>query len=237
MEAKLKSLLKNPRSILLFKAVLFGVLLAFAKGWAIPAAIFFYAKPVFNTFSFLCSFLLLMVLSLSLINTVSGGWFFVLASGGLAFIFYLILGMKNLVFVRRNRWNYVLHILLFYSTFVLFFLSDKSDLFFLKSLGVFAVAVLLFREFLKTAAENFPNLRGLFSWTLALLVWQAIWAIGLLPIGFLNSANLATLLVFVIGDLAINHFKNALNRQLIYSELSLFAVLALLILATSRWSL
>jgi len=236
MAARLKSLLKNPRSALLLKAFIFGGFLILAKGWALPVAILLYAKPIFNTFAFLTSFLLLMILSVSLINSVQSGWFFVLAATGLASIFYLILGMKNLVFIHRDRWNYVLHILLFYSTFVLFFLTDKSSWFFLKSLGVFAIAILLFREFLKTAVENFPKRRGLIGWALALIVWEALWAINLLPIGFLNSANLAAALVFILSDLTINHFRGTLNQRIVYSELALFAVLVLLILATSRWS-
>jgi len=231
MALKLKSVLENQQLTLLFKALMFGAFLLFTPPLLfIIAALFLYFKPLFNTFSFFSSFIILLILSLSLTNGLLAAILF-------SFVFYIILGVKNLVFINRWRWYHLLHLSLFYSTFLLFFLSDNTSNFFFKSFGLFLISVFLLREFLKFAAADFPKRRLLISWALSLFVVEITWVIGLLPLGFLNSANLALLSVFALGDLTLHHFRGTLGRKVVLSTAALFVLLTLLIFATSQWSI
>ena len=58
----------------------------------------------------------------------------------------------------------------------------------------------------------------------------------LLPIGFINSSALALLFALVLQDLAIYHFSGNLTRQVILRNITLVAILAVIIFASSNWS-
>lgn len=155
-----------------------------------------------------------------------------------SYIFYLLIGIKNYLFVKRSRFYYVSAILLFYSIFIEFFLADKSNWFFLKYGAVIAAAFLLFREWLALiSAFSFPKRELLAAAVAAFLVAQLLWAVALLPIGFISSANLMLLAVFAIADFLLKHFTGGISKEFIIQHLIFFLALAALIFWTSNWTL
>lgn len=247
MATRLKSVLENPRSVLVFKTLLFGSFLLLVKigDFALVPIIFFllvafslFLKPLFQTINYFIPFCLFLILGLIFLNYLPGLYFW----GGilfLCFLFYLLLGTKNLILVNRAGAYLIFSLGLFYLAFLLFFLSDKESGFIFKLLIVFLITVLLFRNIFKFQAGAAVTLRrrSIVSWILALLVFEAIWAISLLPIGFFQSANLALLTVFILQNLTLNYFQGILTRRAILNEATIFILLALLIFITSSWAI
>ncbi|MBI2011122.1 MAG: hypothetical protein HYS89_02770 [Candidatus Colwellbacteria bacterium] len=134
--------------------------------------------------------------------------------------------------------------LLFLTTFILFFVSGKSELFFVKYLLTGLAAFLLSREFfsfnLGESLESFKSMtssgRNLGALAFGFLMLQALWAIAILPLGFLNAASLTLLVSLILEDFFIEHWSGAMNRKIILRNITLFLVLGLVILGASRWS-
>lgn len=237
MDLKLKSVLRSQQSTLLFKALIFlGFLALVYIGnfkfipilFFLVTAVFLYSKPIFNTFYLWASFFILLILALISPPSFLGAAFY-------AFLFYIILGLKNLVFINRLNWHQALHLSLFYALFMIFWGASDGAPFLLKLAGVFAASLFLIREFFKMAAIDFSKRRVVASWVIALLITEAVWAISWLPIGFLNSSALALLMVFVLINLTLHHLKETLNKQVVLSAITLFVLSALLIFVTSKW--
>lgn len=153
-------------------------------------------------------------------------------------IFYLLVGIKDYLFVKRSRLYYLAVMLIFYSIFIEFFWADKSEWFLLKYGLVVLAVFLLFREWLKIISVfSFPKRELLVSGVAALLVGQILWAAALLPIGFVSSANLAFLFVFLLVNLLFKHFTGGLFKEVLIQYLVFFLLLAGLIFWTSSWTL
>lgn len=237
MELKLKSVLQSQQSILLFKALIFlGFLtLVYIGNFSLVPILFFltiaivlYSKPIFNTFYFWASFAILLILALNSPPSFFAAVFY-------AFLFYIILGLKNLVFINRVNWHQALHLSLFYVLFMFFWGLDGATPFLLKLSGIFLTSLFLLREFFKVAAVDFSKRSIAASWVFALLVVEAVWAISWLPIGFLNSAALALLAIFVLINLILHYFKGTLNKKIVLSAITFFILFMLLIFITSKW--
>src|SRR3989344_5321177 len=159
MLKKLKSVLRSHKGSLLvlaLKSVVFASLLYLAThSWFFLlifafAAFYFYFRPLFNSRQLLWSFLILFLISVLLLKNeflTQNSWFLVLVII-LSILFGLILGIKNLIFIKREPFYYILNGLLFLIVFTLFFISEKSELFFFKYLFTGLAAFLLSREFL-----------------------------------------------------------------------------------------
>ncbi len=258
MLKKLKSVLKRALKsrgsllVLALKSVAFALLLYLAiDSWFFLlifalTAFYLYFRPLFNSRQLLWSFLILFLISVLVLKNeflTQNPWFLVLIII-LSILFGLILGIKNLVFIKREPLYYILNGLLFLITFILFFISEKSELFFFKYLFTGLAAFLLSREFLifnlGESLESFklmtPSRRNLTALAFGFLMLQATWTIAVLPLGFLNSASLALLIALILEDFFIEHWSGAMNRKIILRNITLFLVLGLVILGASRWS-
>ena len=153
-------------------------------------------------------------------------------------VFYLLLGIKDYFFVKRARLYFVSTLAIFYSIFNIFFLADKSELFFLKFGLVILAAFILFKEWLAIIPSfHFPEREFIAASVAAFLVAQLLWAVALLPIGFISSANLMLLFVFSAADLLLKHFTGTISKKFIIQHLAFFLVLSALIFWTSNWTL
>lgn len=246
MATELKLVLQSPRSALLLKSLFLLGFLALAKiggfGWLpilffIVAAVILFFLPFFQTFSYLISFGVFLTIGLIFLVKLPESYF---AFGAIIFtaLFYLLLGVKSLVMVDRVRAYLLFYLGIFFLIFSLFFQSaGKFNVFLI--LLVFLVTYLLFREFFKF--QDFPGIgwrqKVIFSWALAFLTSQAVWAIKLLPIGFIQSASLSLVLVFIFGNLAGNYLYGKLDRQTVLKDITFLVLATLLIFITSRWGL
>src|SRR3989344_5338932 len=180
MALKLKSVLRSQQSTLLFKALIFWgfLMLVYIGNFGLVPILFFLVMALNTPPSFI-------------------------VAAFYAFLFYIILGLKNLIFINRANWHQALHLLLFYALFIHFWNIGDEATFLLRLVGIFAASLLLIREFFKVVAVDSPKRRVVASWVLALLITEAVWVISWLPIGFLNSSPLASLIVFTLINLTL----------------------------------
>lgn len=244
MVGKLKSLIRSPRLSLPFKAGVFGLLLYYlyaTGGGFLPTvaffvgAIFFYARPMFNNFQFLRTFVVFLTLSYVAPSLYGEIAFFPLAVA-FAFLFYILLGIKDMLFIRRIWWHEALHTALLYGVFLAFFAADKSNYFIWQYVGLGIAAMLLTSELLSYHAHAVPQkMRWTVSMALAFVLMQAAWVIALLPVGFLSATAAMTAIAFVAAHLSLGRFMGTLERKTIVRYgIFIFCALALVAM-TSRW--
>lgn len=208
--------------------------------WAF--ALYFYFRSFFNIHQYLASFLILLVASLLVANlsSVVGRWSLVVGLF-LALLFFLLLGIKNLIFIRREPLYYLLNSLLFLTVFIYFFSSNNFDQpfwFLIKSLAIFSATFFLFKEFL-TVSVPVPlgsqkmNLMAVGS---AFLSLQFLWVIAFLPFRSLNTASLALLVALILEDFIVHHLSGTINRRIVLRNITMFLILAMIIFGASKWS-
>lgn len=168
---------------------------------------------------------------------ISGFFYWPLAMA-FGFLFFLFLGVKNLVFVSRQPLYYLFNNLLLMAVFIFFFNADKSQWFFIKYILVFLSAHILFKEFLRVSSPRplGTQRNNLIAASFSFLILQFVWAIGLLPFSALNSASLVLLIALILQDFVIHHLGGTISRQVILRNITIFLVLNLIVFAASKWT-
>lgn len=239
------------------KASLFVAALAFAavEGGFFFGAIFFgvafywYFRSSFEWDTFFYSFLILTLYAYlgtsylyyaTEVEGISGAAPVVLASLLFGILFFLLLGIKEFVFLRRQAIFNVLSGALYFFVAGMFFVASKeaASSFILYSLLSSVVFYLLMREstdfFMEDAPKRKKEVLAIGS---TLLVFEFLGIVSMLPIGFLNSAALIVLVVFVLEDLIYHHLKGALDRQIVLNNATILIICLLFIFATSKLTL
>lgn len=249
MVTKLKSVLRIPKqqSLLAVRAAIFAAALwllvdrdfgFFQLVAFILIGIVLYATPVFQTLLLFPSFVALMIvapLSMAVFGPQLGAP--VLLAAFFGFLFYLIIGIKQVVLAHRAKWHHLLHLALVYSLSLLFFAAPGGDWFVGRSLLFMAVLCLLLRELFLVRGATRSVLLRLHIILIAFMSVQALWVIGLLPIGFINSAGIALVFIFIAEEFALGRFFGGLSRKKVTTELATFATLMLVIFGFSTWTL
>ena len=131
MLKKLKSALGSPKGSILplaLKSVVLGILFFFAlatgKWFFITIFVllgcYFYFVPNVNSRQFLASFLIILLFPAFLRQFLDSGWFLTISLAYSA-IFFVLLGLKNLIFINRRPIYCVLNGILVFTIFSLFF--------------------------------------------------------------------------------------------------------------------
>ncbi len=254
MVTKLKLLFRGQRLASALKALVFGGFLELVKigNFGIIPILFFlvaglvlYNRPFLKSSAHLTAFLILSLVSLVILNKLNSPVLIITFLSAVAFLFYIILGLKNLFFIYRSRWQYILGLSLFYFVFLIFFVLNKSAYFLWKEIGFVVTNFFLLREFLVFVARdakikdlmNRPLKKpSVIAAVITLLLVEEAWLINLLPIGFLNSANLELISVFLLVDLVRCFWQDNFVRRAILTDITIFVLTTLLIFATSQWS-
>ncbi|MEK7654118.1 MAG: hypothetical protein AAB345_02450 [Patescibacteria group bacterium] len=235
METKLKSIFLNPQLRLAFKATLFLGFLILARlgGFSlistpifIAGAVVLYARPLFRTVEKLGDFLVLVfsavVFNLVFIDSLD----FFFSAVYYSLLFFLLVGVKDLILINRGFWSLVLNFGLAYPIFLIFFQGNSAGVWW-KPLVLFLLTILLIKDALKKNGLAAP---------FSLLVTEVAWASSFLPIGFIGLANLNFLFYATTLSLLEANERGLLDRKKILSLLSVFTVLLLAILGLSGWS-
>jgi hypothetical protein len=249
MAEKLKLFLQKNRSQLLLslKAAIFGIFLLIASlGDFRPLPILFfiiisgimYAMPIFGPYPTRYAFLALLISSLLGMKIVTGSVLFLPVLFGFAFIFYFLLGIKDLFFVKRSRLYSIAMLFLFYAMFVIFFLSNHSEFYILKYGSVVLASFLLFYEWLALISSfHYPKREIAAAAAGSLIIAQMLWVVTLLPFGFISASNFMLLIVFILANLLFKHFRGELSKKIIFQHIILFLVLAAFIFGGSNWTI
>lgn len=239
MAVRLGSVFRSPSWSLKFKTVTY----AFALWWLwrvgtagpaplfffIGAASFFYFSSFFQGIRFFASFAVLIALSLVAAYTAVSFYSFAIAALSASFLFYVLLAMKEYFFVHRQWWYAVLNFILAAWAGAFIFSSSVSALF----LGIVYFFLLL--EYL---LFNAPSKRVLlFGLVISLILYQIIWAIALLPVGFISQTALASLFYYAARELTFAHVSGRLSRTYALRWLTVIIFVSTAVLLGSQWSL
>ena len=227
---------------LALKAALFSFLLFLANShWLfillfILVVSYLYFRPSLNASQFLFCFLVLVGASLLAVNLL-GNWLMAV-SLFFGFLFFLLLGVKNLIFVNRQPLYYIFNSFLLLVIFIYFFWAENFRLFFIRYLLLFFAVAFLFREFSTFFIPGLPNSpkKRLIIYGTAFLVLQLVWAITLLPLSFLNAASLALLIALILQDFISHHFSGTMSRKIVLRNATVFLILSLVIFGASKWT-
>lgn len=241
MVEKLKLTLRPIPWSLVTKAVAFGVTWLFFPFWLfLVVNIYLYLHRPLRVFKFLVPFFVLLVAISPWITQKSLGMALVGAA-----VFFLVLGVKDLFFLKR-RINYEVAVLiLIFLLFLGFFGNFKEWLgvgsviasFFL----FFLLYGLIFGLFKYDLEEEFDGLKPdkrvktiVFSFTF--FIWQMGWVYLFLPLGYFYQTALAFLVAAVLIGILSAHLKGALTPKRVLLGFSTFFVFTVLILAGVNWS-
>ncbi|MEX2033334.1 MAG: hypothetical protein WD889_02120 [Candidatus Colwellbacteria bacterium] len=233
MAAKLELKGRRPALGLLLKAALatLGVYLLRETSLSIVALLLFspfflviYLRPPLNNRKFLVSALSLLALPI-LLPPVAGilEWLLLVLWG---IMFFLLLGVKNLIFLRRQGNYEIVHLFLVFGLGVLYLLGFLP---FIPQILLFLALFSLVREFYSVLAPSYPQRVILAAATHALLLVEIAWILSFLPINFLAGGALLALITFIFHDLILHHFQGTLSRQIILRNVTLFTMLSILL--------
>ncbi|MDD5710688.1 MAG: hypothetical protein PHV43_01130 [Candidatus Colwellbacteria bacterium] len=236
MAEKLKLALKNPALPLTLKAGFLALAVFWLRYWDLSLwrafvfvliFLYLYFHPQTNSTKFAISSAVWLGVVLQAPN-LDGllGFYLDLILSVLAFT---LLGVKNLLLVRRQGAYYLLHLMLIVGVASLFFLGSISQI------VLFIVLFFLIREFYLFSIKESLELINLIATAESMLLIEAAWIISFFPTSFLVGASFLVLITFVLHDALINHFRGTLNRQLIIRDLGLFTILIGLILLMPVW--
>jgi hypothetical protein len=243
-----KDLAKKLLSLLFYglKAAIFGFFLVVAPiHWSLALifllfAFYFYFQPLVNREKFFYSFLVLIVVSFLAVYLplIPSQWLW-LAGLFYGFLFFLLLGAKNLIFANRQLVYNIFNVLLLLVMLTFFFMTNNSQGFFIKYLVMFLGIIFLARDFLNFSLINHsgPQKNNLMAWSLAFLTLQLLWVIALLPIGFINAAILALLVTLILEDFIVRHLKGTISRLIVLRNATILLILSLIIFGLSKWQL
>ena len=233
---KLKLALKSPVSPLALRATLLAVAIFWLRtgDFSFLKFLFFgtlflvlYLKPALGANKFIVSALALGM-TIVFAPQVSGliGFYVNLS---LSTVGFLLLGIKNLIFTRRQNLYYLMHLVLMLGLAGLFSLNIISSMLF------FVGALFLFREFYIVMTPERPDLLNLVAALEAMLVMQIAWVTSFFPTSFLISSAVLVLLTFLFHDALIHHFKETFSKDVALRSIAIFVALAVLILILPVW--
>ncbi|PIR87771.1 MAG: hypothetical protein COU10_02775 [Candidatus Harrisonbacteria bacterium CG10_big_fil_rev_8_21_14_0_10_45_28] len=197
------------------------------------------ARRLFFTFLFLLIFTFLITTKFAIdIPKTSAVYPSVAFAVFFAALFYLLIGIKQLLFIRRAQAYYLLYLSVLYQGFLLYFASEKTDA--LPAIFKFLLLVLflfhIIREFFRINNQSKTRFLTATVFSLTLVNLEIIWAISLLPIEFTSAASLATLFAFLSTETIRRYFQEELTAKFLRYSLLVSVSLFAVILAFSRWT-
>lgn len=235
MAREFASISRNIPWSLLLKGGLFGGSWLFFPFWLfLLAGLGLYVLPFFRPRALEGPFILLLFLARFLPQTF-------LAAAFLGSIFFLILGIKDFVFVNRRIVYEVVVFLITFPLLVLFFArwSEFGQGSALGALGLSLALAYLSAGFLRgeegSAREGYERrfLLGLE----ALVLWQFTLAVLFLPLRPLAETGMVFLAFALILNVFSEHVRHEFGRFQILLAFSIFFVLATFVLVSTQWTL
>jgi hypothetical protein len=164
----------------------------------------------------------------------AGQWVFATAFG---FLFFILLGIKNVTLVRRREWHTVLFIALVYGISLLFFTSITNGNPWVDVLLLGLFSYLLLREYFVIQEHVKSRALTVITLTLSLLIIEVAWAISLLPLGFSKAASVLTLLAMMSAGVTDRYLRGTLTARFLRLSLIVVLVLIVLVFLSVRWKI
>lgn len=75
-----------------------------------------------------------------------------------------------------------------------------------------------------------------FSFLLALVMVEMVWAMNFWPFGYLTTGVIALILYYILWDLTQSYFLNLLSQKRVVANLVFFSFLIVLVLLSAKWT-
>lgn len=233
MAERLKSITKGIRWSLLLKAALAGASWIYFPEWlGVTLVLFFYFSSFFRLKHLGVPFFSALIISHLLGQDALGGIF-------LAASLFLILGLKELIFIdRRSAHMTLIFMILSFASFLLYENLDAWSAWFpIKSFLVAWLYFALVRGFLLEAEGGFPGNTILALGSLAFVLWEVATVMAFLPLDFLYHAGIVIFFMFVFFEWILEYSRGSLVKNKILLYVSLLFILVTLIFSFAKWSL
>ena len=232
MAAKLRSASINQTLRLASKALLAAALLYWIRsgGFTFGASLFFilifgvfYLRPTLNNGRFTPSALALVLIPFFSPVLSSGTEFLLVTFWGVSF--FLLLGIKNLVLIPRQKVYRVVHfgLVAALGTILIEHFSLTTQAL------TFAALLFIFREYYLTIVETESERPTLIAALEAFIFMEIAWILSFLAIDVLISGAFLTLFAFVFHDTTTHRLVNTLTKPIIVRNGILFGVLTIVI--------
>ena len=252
MAEKLKSISAQIPWYLAVKAAAFGFAwYAMPRGWFLVVALGLYCIPLFHTLRLAVPMATLLIVS----DLIPHGPYAGLVALALAGAFFLLDGVKNLVFIDRHAAYRALALVLLFAALALFFsraicssdgLCSPPGMVVLESLIVAGVAFFVIRDILRSAshhaqesataaAEHLAN-SHLVAGLSTILLWELWWVLLFLPLNFFSQTALAFLAAVMVLELCELRISHRLDRRAILLHTSILITFLVVLLAANEWT-
>jgi len=239
MAKKLKLALSNPVLPLVLKASALSVLIFYLRvgDFGILKPILFvlaflalYLKPSLGASRYWVSAATLIFIIFQAPQVIGLIGFYVNAS--LSIMGFMLLGVKNLIFVRKQGAYYLMHLTLVAGLAGLFSLGLISHVAF------FAILFFLFREFYSVVVSEKLELLSLVSVLEGMLLLQIAWATSFFPTSFLVNGSFLVLITYIFHDAFVHYFKNQFDKNMVIRSAILFlAIVGFVLVLRPLWGL
>lgn len=238
MAVVFESVSRNQTLRLAFESFLFAISAYWFRSaggfWAgLAVALFFayaYFRPISQSFRFLIiSFTLLAYCFLF----PDLGSLEALFAFSLGVLMYLLVGVKDLLFIKRKEATQLLYSLIFFMGVYLYF----SHISLAGQLGLFFFSLFLFRELYILLSEGSRNGQMLVAAVTSLVGVELAWVLGLLPLSSSSASIIVTAAVFIANDIFMAYKLGTMAEKTLRWEIVTAVSLSLVILIFSRWSL
>lgn len=234
MVEKLKLQVSKIHWSLAIKAAIFALSWYFLPFWIfLFIGLYFYFVPFFQPMRHIFPFLLLLFFAFFAAPSL---WFLCF----LGIIFYLLLGIKDLIFINRSDAYEVASLILLFLTIYAYYNRYENwegaalPAGFLMG-GVF---YMLFKNILESAHSGKKELGGrTLSGILSLLFIQFALAILFLPMNIFSQTALLFLIGFTLIEIFAHWYGGTLTTKKFFSYISIFFIGIILVLAGGVWSL
>lgn len=243
----MRNFLRNAISLrgLILKSLIMVACWSLLPFWVfVLVALGFYFIPFFRPLSLGLAFLVFLWFS----ATLPFSW---LAAIALGVAFYLILGIKDLIFIHRGQaFEFLLYILVLLFAFEFFSTGWRigASIFGLSeaiaSLVFIVIGFFLVRQAMRAgrtdplieASAQTPEFR-LFPAVIILILWQLLWAFLFVPLNQYFQALFLFLSTVILVGMGRDYARRVLTPRRILIHFSIFFVFMVVMLALTKWSI
>jgi len=219
---------------LLFKSCVFGLSWLLLPFWVFFfVAVYLYAIPFFQTSSLLAPFILTIVVS----AIIPYGFLYAFFLG---LLFFLLLGIKNLILVNRFESHQLMVSLLLFLIFFSMFSGFDNWQRWTVTVALFGAGLsffFLFKELADYVVEHSKQKKILIAGIGSFLLWQFASILVFLPLNHFYQTALLFLSSVIMTDVFLEYLAGKLDRRKILNDFSIFFVLVVVILASANWGL
>ena len=220
--------------ILLLKSCAVGLSWFFLPFWFfLLVVIYFYFVPFFQPFKLLVPFLLTVAAAIAVPYSF---WFAIF----IGLLFFLLLGIKNLIFVNRFENHQLMVFLLLFFIFFGLFSHFENWQRWTVSIGLLGAGLsffFLFEELADYSRERSKRKKMLVAGLGSLFIWQLASVLLFLPLNHFYQTAILFLSAVIMTDMFLEYLAKKLDRTKILNDFSIFFVLISVILTSANWGL